>query len=94
MTNPYNDIDPRDFPIRSLVRHGGWFIFIVDMSDQGAFPGCVFRDHLTRFIIDEFQGESHLGNDDRFVAHLGNNLALAIREDIDVELLRREFRVL
>lgn len=93
-TNPYTQIDPRDFLIRRFGVLDGVTVFLVDLAGHDAFSGCVFRDHLARFILDEFEGECHLGNDDRYIRDLGNNLALAVRETADMIRLRANFRVL
>lgn len=93
-TNPYTKIDPRDFLIKRFGALNGVTVYLVDLAGHNPFDGCVFRDHLARFILNEFEGDSHLGNDDLYIRNLGNNLALAVREAADIIRLKANFRVL
>lgn len=93
-TNPYSKIDPRDFLIKRFGVLNGATVYLVDLAGHKPFDACVFRDHLARFILNEFDGASHLGNDDRYIRNLGNNLALAVHETRDIIRLKANFRVL
>jgi hypothetical protein len=94
MSNPYNKISPKGFLIKTFARVGQETIFLVDLAGENGFDACVFRDHLARFILDEFEGPSHLGHDTRYIRDLGANLALMVRETADIVRLRENFRVL
>lgn len=93
MQNPYNQIDPQDFLLRTFAQTPKGTIYLVELANEKPFDACVFRDHLARFILDEFEGEAHLGNDDSLIRNLGNNLALLVEERADVSRLKANFRV-
>lgn len=93
-TNPYTRINPQSFLLRRFGQLDGTTIFLVVLAGHKPLDACIFRRHLVDFMMAEFEGEWHLGNDDRYIRDLGNNLALGIDATADLLRLKAAFNVL
>ena len=93
MTNPYSHITHDSFPIFSSGNISGYDVFVVNTNKISAFDMCVFRDHLGRFILDNFNGDYHMGWDDRFLNNPDKHLVIAIEDKVDTERFKRNFTI-
>lgn len=93
MTNPYHIHDPKAFRLRYLGIKNGFTIFMVHLSSAKGIEACNFRGHLSNFIIKEMDGEAHLGNDERFIRNTKHNLVLAVKENTDIDKLKKTYWV-
>jgi hypothetical protein len=86
MSNPYNKIDPLDFLIRKVAAKGSRTLFHIGADDHKAFDMCVFRRHLFDYLAENLQNDFKLWN-------RGNDYSLELNSRLDVDIMRRAFRV-
>ncbi len=93
MNNPYEHITYESFDIIESGIISGFHVYMVDTTHHSAFDVCVFRDHLGRFILDNFSGSYHMGFDDRFINNPNQHLVIGVENQLDTILLKENFIV-
>lgn len=86
-SSPYDRVSLHRFTATEMGQERGYIIFKITLSTSDAFSACVFRDHFCRFLLDDMEGDWHLGNDDKFIRFSKDDLTLAI-QPIDLEKIK------
>jgi hypothetical protein len=84
--NPYNRINMLAFPLRKILDRDDSeiFLFRPDPVSHPAFDVCVFRDHLSRFLLDEMANPFNMSSGDV-------GILLEVSKGFDSVRLREEF---